>query len=46
MLVITVYDEARQATKSFKCPRTLLLDNMKYFDAYLKDTERSEDIDI
>lgn len=46
ILVIHVFDENRQTTKDFKCPRQLLLDNMKYFETYLKDSQKNEDIDI
>ncbi|MFO0116419.1 MAG: BTB domain domain-containing protein [bacterium] len=46
LLIIHVYDENRQMTRDFKCHRKLLLDNMKYFESYLKDTENNEDIDI
>lgn len=44
--MIHVFDENRQMTKDFKCPRKLLLDNMKYFESYLKETENNEEIDI
>ena len=46
LLTIHVYDENRQMTRDFKCHRKLLLDNMKYFESYLKDTENNEEIDI
>ena len=45
-LVIHVFDETRQMSKDFKCTRSLLLNNMKYFDVYLKDTDKAEEIDI
>ena len=47
LLVIHVFDENRQTTKDFKCSRKLLLDNMKYFEAYLTDDDANQDdIDI
>lgn len=45
-LTIHVFDENRQISRDFKCARKLLLDNMTYFDVYLKDAEKVEDIDI
>lgn len=45
-LLIHVFDENRQVNRDFKCARNLLLDNMSYFDVYLKDNEKVEDIDI
>ncbi len=32
--------------KDFKCDRTLLLNNMKYFEKYLADSKNLDDIDI
>ena len=45
-LVIHVYDENRNVNRDFKCYRHLLLQNMNYFDSYLKDADNLEDIDI
>ena len=46
MIVIHVCDENKKANKDFKCDRTLLLNNMKYFDKYLADSKNIDDIDI
>ncbi|CAK4075534.1 unnamed protein product [Aphanomyces euteiches] len=45
-IVIHVCDEVRKVNKDFVCNKTLLLDNMKYFKAYLNDASAHEDIDI
>ncbi|KAF0695851.1 Aste57867_13371 [Aphanomyces stellatus] len=45
-IVIHVCDEFRKVNKDFVCNKTLLLDNMKYFKAYLNDASAHEDIDI
>ena len=46
MIVIHVCDENKKANKDFKCDRTLLLNNMKYFEKYLADSKNIDDIDI
>jgi len=45
-IVIHVCDESKKLNKDFKCDRTLLLSNMKYFEKYLCDQKNIEDIDI
>ncbi|RHY35264.1 hypothetical protein DYB32_000225 [Aphanomyces invadans] len=45
-IVIHVCDEFRKVNKDFVCNKVLLLDNMKYFKAYLNDASTHEDIDI
>ncbi|RHY14567.1 hypothetical protein DYB25_003388 [Aphanomyces astaci] len=45
-IVIHVCDEFRKVNKDFVCNKVLLLDNMKYFKAYLNDASNHEDIDI
>ena len=44
--MIHVCDENKKANKDFKCDRTLLLNNMKYFEKYLSDSKNIDDIDI
>jgi hypothetical protein len=44
--VIHVCDENKKMNKDFKCDRTLLLVNMKYFEKYLADSKNLDDIDI
>lgn len=46
ILTIHVFDEGRQTTKDFYCERDLLLANMKYFEQYLNENEKPEEIDI
>jgi hypothetical protein len=46
MIVIHVCDENKKQNKDFKCDRTLLLQNMKYFEKYLADSKNIDDIDI
>ncbi|OQR86426.1 hypothetical protein ACHHYP_10566 [Achlya hypogyna] len=45
-IVIHVCDEFRKVNKDFSCNKALLLENMRYFSAYLSDTNSHEDIDI
>ena len=45
-IVIHVFDENRKVKKDFKCRRSVLLANMKYFEAYLTDEDSADDIDI
>jgi hypothetical protein len=44
--VIHVCDENKKLNKDFKCDKTLLLLNMKYFEKYLADSKNLDDIDI
>jgi hypothetical protein len=37
-VVIHVFDENRKVNKDFKCPKTLLLKEMKYFEAHLQES--------
>lgn len=46
MVLIHVCDEAKKTTQDFRCDRTLLLNNMKYFEKYLTDQKSLDDIDI
>lgn len=46
MIVIHVCDENKKMNKDFRCDRTLLLHNMKYFEKYLADSKNLDDIDI
>lgn len=46
MLTIHVFDEGRQTTKDFHCERNMLLNNMRYFEQYLKESEKNDEIDI
>ena len=41
-VVITVNDEIRKIKKNFKCKRMLLLNHMRYFEQYLKDSNSGE----
>ncbi|XP_071849474.1 SANT and BTB domain regulator of class switch recombination-like isoform X2 [Apostichopus japonicus] len=46
-MVIHVCDEAKNVKKDFKCPRDLLVVEMKYFAEYLSnDAQHWEDVDI
>ena len=45
-MVITVNDEIRKMKKDFKCKRMMLLNNMRYFEQYLKDDKSGEQLDI
>jgi hypothetical protein len=45
-VLIHVCDENKKLTQDFKCDRSLLLQNMKYFEKYLADQQSLEDIDI
>lgn len=45
-IIIHVCDENKKMNKDFKCDRTLLLNNMKYFEKYLSDSKNLDDIDI
>ena len=45
-IIIHVCDENKKMNKDFKCDRTLLLNNMKYFEKYLADSKNLDDIDI
>ncbi len=45
-IVIHVFDENRKVNKDFKCNKTILLSQMKYFEQYLVDAQSLDDIDI
>ncbi|EGZ20615.1 hypothetical protein PHYSODRAFT_491293, partial [Phytophthora sojae] len=45
-VVIHVFDEYRKSSKEFMCQRDLLLAKMKYFQAYLNETNEHDEIDI
>lgn len=45
-IIIHVCDEAKKRNQDFKCDRTILVANMKYFEKYLSDNKNLEDIDI
>jgi hypothetical protein len=45
-IVIHVCDENRKVNRDFKCSKTLLLSQMKYFEKYLVGSTTIEDIDI
>ncbi|KAE9037996.1 hypothetical protein PR003_g6322 [Phytophthora rubi] len=45
-VVIHVFDEYRKSSKEFTCQRDLLLAKMKYFQAYLNETNEHDEIDI
>ena len=44
--MIHVCDESKKKNQDFKCDRTILIANMKYFEKYLSDSKNAEDIDI
>lgn len=44
--MIHVFDENRKVNKDFKCPKPLLLKEMKYFEAHLQESQSMDDIDI
>jgi hypothetical protein len=46
MIVIHVCDENKKVNKDFKCPKKILLNEMKYFEKYLSGTNKVDDIDI
>jgi hypothetical protein len=45
-IIIHVCDEGKKRNQDFKCDRTILVANMKYFEKYLSDNKNIEDIDI
>ncbi|GLE05979.1 hypothetical protein PINS_up015190 [Pythium insidiosum] len=45
-VLIHVFDEYRKTAKDFVCPRDLLLERMKYFRAYLNQSNEHDEIDI
>lgn len=45
-VVIHVFDEFRKTSRDFTCARGVLLDNMKYFRAFLSDSNELDEIDI
>jgi hypothetical protein len=45
-IIIHVCDEGKKRNQDFKCDRTILVNNMKYFEKYLSDNKNIEDIDI
>jgi hypothetical protein len=45
-IIIHVCDEGKKRNQDFKCDRTILVTNMKYFEKYLSDNKNIEDIDI
>eukprot|EP00644_Phytophthora_capsici_P008083 jgi/Phyca11/59797/gw1.58.183.1 len=45
-VVIHVFDELRKTSKEFTCQRDVLLNKMKYFQAYLNETNEHDEIDI
>lgn len=45
-VLIHVFDEYRKSTKDFVCRRDVLLANMKYFQAYLNQSNEHDEIDI
>lgn len=47
VMVIHVCDEPKNLNRDFHCPRTLLVNEMKYFSEYLSgETQNIEDVDI
>lgn len=47
LIIIHVCDEARQINRDFACDRSVLLEEMKYFQSYLGgDSGSFDDIDI
>ena len=46
MIQIYVFDENRKIDKAFKCEKHLLIKYMKYFEKYITDGTKSNDIDI
>ncbi|KAJ0405743.1 hypothetical protein ATCC90586_007686 [Pythium insidiosum] len=45
-VLIHVFDEYRKTAKDFICPRDLLLERMRYFRAYLNQSNEHDEIDI
>ncbi|GAB9464598.1 hypothetical protein Gpo141_00002027 [Globisporangium polare] len=45
-VLIHVFDEYRKSAKDFVCDRALLLAKMKYFQAYLNQSNEHDEIDI
>jgi len=45
-VVIHVFDEFRKTSRDFTCARGVLLDNMRYFRAFLTDSNELDEIDI
>ena len=45
-IIIHVCDENKKMNKDFKCDKTLLITNMKYFEKYLSESKTLDDIDI
>ncbi|XP_052832585.1 SANT and BTB domain regulator of class switch recombination [Octopus bimaculoides] len=48
MMIIRVYDEAKDVEQHFQCPRNILIEEMKYFKEYLSADPQQlrEDFDI
>jgi hypothetical protein len=46
LIVIHVCDENRQVNRDFKCRRSVLLTEMKYFAKHFNTSSSFEDIDI
>jgi hypothetical protein len=46
LIVIHVCDENRKVNKDFKCEKSLLMSQMKYFEKYLTGASSIDDIDI
>ena len=39
-------DEGKKINKDFKCPRTVLVSKMKYFESHLQNCQTTEDLEI
>lgn len=46
LVVIHVFDELRKTSRDFSCARGVLLDNMRYFRAFLNESNELDEIDI
>lgn len=45
-VIIHVFDEYRKTSSDFTCPRGVLLESMKYFTAFLNESNEHDEIDI
>lgn len=45
-ITIHVCDEAKKIEKDFKCPKSVLVSKMKYFESHLQNCQSVEDLEI
>lgn len=45
-IIIHVCDEGKKINRDFKCPRSVLISKMKYFESHLQSCQTAEDLEI